>query len=336
MAYAALLVEGFDHTTGLDLFVKWQSGSGTPTISAGRIRGSAMAFGGYVRQYLDHLNAGTAFYDHVVFGVAYRTPNVLVGTVVVALDSGVASTGAGAFDLILNATGTLSLRRNATVIATGASVLAPATWYYLEVKVLIATTAVGSYELRINGVTELGPTSSVQTSSSTVNVLRLSNGGGTSAQYDDLVTQDWSVAGVDFLGDVSVATLFPSGAGNSTQFTPSASTNNTNVDDATADGDTTYNSDATVSDRDDFAMDNLPTNGTPYIVQVTTEARKDDAGSRTMRNYVRTSATNYDGTTKSLTDSYLFHQDVWNSDPSGGAWDQTKVDALNAGYKVQA
>jgi hypothetical protein len=343
VAYAALIVEGFDHYLIADLApTKWQSVFGAAgSIGAGRVRGSCYTTGTDTgaRQYFGHLAGSTANYDHLLVGTGFRPNNLGSVSTIFSFDSGASSTGSGPCDLVVTTSGILQFRRNGTVIDSAAAALVTGTWYYIEAKILVATTAVGSYEIRVNGVTVMGPTATVQTSSSTVNLFRLHNSAAAnpnSGSYDDLVVQDWSVANVDFLGDVSVATLIPDGAGNYTQWTPLSSTNVSNVDDATADGDTTYNADATVGDKDSFSMGNLPSNGTPYIVQVTAEARKDDAGSRTLRNFLRVGGTDYEGTSKAVTDTYLMHSDVWNSDPSGGAWDQTKVDALEVGEKVHA
>lgn len=338
MAYAGLFIDGFDHWASGNVTLKWTNIiSGNPQIISGRIRGSALRINNQgLRVYLDP-TGGAANYDHVLIGTAFRTSAYSAVTDFIDLDSGVATTAAGNWNFAFDSTGHIVIRRGTTVIATGTTILALNQWYYLEFKMLLATTAVGSYEVRINGVTELGPTSSVTTSNGTVNALRFSSPGGGSQDFDDLVVQDWSVSGVDFLGDVSVAALLPNGAGNYTQFTPSTGSNWQNVDDATPNGDTDYNSSATVGDKDSFAMTNLPVNGTPYMVQVLSEFRKDDAGSHTQRNFLRVGGTDYEGASNTVLDSYIYGtRDIWNSDPSGGAWDQTKIDALEAGYKVHA
>lgn len=340
MAYAALFIDGFDHWAAGDVLLKWanlQDVGTYPSIISGRIRGSAVRINNTgMRQYLDP-TGGSANYDRVLIGVAFRTSNYSAGTAFINLDSGVASTGSGNWNFAFDSSGHILIRRGGTTIATGTTILSLNTWYYLEFKMLLATGATGSYEVRINGVTELGPTSSVITASGTVNALRFTSPGGGSQDFDDLVVQDWSVGGVDFLGDVSVAALVPTGAGNYTQFTPSTGSNWQNVDDATPNGDTDYNASSTVGHKDSFAMSNLPVNGTPYMVQVLSEFRKDDAGSHTQRNFLRVGGTDYEGASNTVLDTYIYgKRDIWNSDPSGGAWDQTKVDALEAGYKVHA
>jgi hypothetical protein len=345
MAYAALLVDSFDAYAAADAGMRWGRVDNPQGFVAGRNgNGAQMTSGRALHRALDPSGALTT-YTKILIGIAikFNTFQTSAQAQIICLDTAIATGGNAPTEIFQNTDGTLSLRRNGTVIATGTTVLATGTWHYIELKVLIASGATGSYELRIDGNVELGPTSSVQTSSAAnVTYLRLNNtssgAGGSNWTADDLVVQDWSVAGVDFLGDVRVAALVPTGAGNYTQFSPSAGSNYQNVDDATPDGDTTYNSDATVGDKDSFVMDNLPTNGTPYIVQSFLQARKDDAGARTARQFLRISGSDYEGTTKTLSDS---HQgptfvDIWNSDPSGGAWNQTKVDGLEAGYKVQA
>jgi len=339
MAYAGLLIEGFDHFVIGDIGKKWAGEfSGNGSIISGRLGGSAIRYSSAgLRGRLDP-TGGSATYTKPLVGIALRTSAYNATDPLFSLDSGLANTQNGNCDVRITAGGLLQLTRAGTTIATGTNVLSLNTWYYIEAKILIASDATGSYELRVNGVTELGPTSSVQTSSSaTVDVLRLDTAGTSGNQdYDDIVVQDWSVAGVDFIGDARVATLLANAAGNYSQFTPLSSTNISNVDDTTADGDTTYNSDSTSGHKDSFAMGNLPTSGVPYIVQVTSEIRKDDSGSRTLRQFLRSGSTDYEGQSWSVTDTYQFRRDIWNSNPAGGVWDQTAVNALEAGYKVHA
>jgi hypothetical protein len=338
VAYAALVVESFDHEDTTSLASKYPGSSypsGVASIVGGRNGGSALQCGTN-NSFIASLDpsGASANYTKIVAGFAAYM-NLAVTGQIFQLRNGLA----GAMDFNIKATtgGLLQVCRAGTVIATGTTVLSATTFYYIEVKVLLATTAVGSYEVRINGVTEAALTaSSVQTSGAATASAWGLNGAGTTSRFDDLVIQDWSVAGVDFLGDVRIDASHTNAAGNYSQFGALSGTNESNVDEAVADGDTSFNSDATVSDKDSFVHDVFPTNGTPYIVQVTTQARKDDAGARSGRNFLRISGTDYEGATYALGTGYAMYRDIWNSDPSGGAWVQANVEAAEIGYKVQA
>src|SRR5262245_42384738 len=78
-------------------------------------------------------------------------------------------------ELNIDSTGHLLLKRGTTTIATGTTVLALGSWYYLELKAVIHDTA-GSYEVRIDGLTEAALTASgVDT-----------RNGGTTGQWDNV------------------------------------------------------------------------------------------------------------------------------------------------------
>lgn len=344
VAYAGLIVEGFDHEGSAAVIASKYAGSalGPITFVAGRIRGSAgRVTTGAANGWgilLDPAGA-SATYTKLLATFAWRKSGAGNSGQIMGFATGTGANANAEFNVYWNdAAKVISLRRGSTVIATGTTVLSVNTWYRIAIKVLIASGGTGSYELKINEITELGPTSSVQTSSAASATAMLFGFANFVNDFDDLVVQDWSVAGVDFFpGDVSVATAATVANGNYAQFTPLSSTNESNVDEATPDDDTTYNSDSVVGHRDSFTHDALPTNGTPYIVQVATDARKDDAGTRTMKNFLRESSTDYDAAAaQSLLDTYTILRDIWNSDPAGGAWTQAAIDAAEIGYKVQA
>jgi hypothetical protein len=54
-----------------------------------------------------------------------------------------------------------------------------------------------------------------------------------------------------------------------------------------------------------------------------------------MRGLLRTGSTNYAGTTKTLTSSYLTTADLWEKNPNTLlAWTRDNVDGLEAGVEV--
>jgi len=135
-----------------------------------------------------------------------------------------------------------------------------------------------------------------------------------------------------------VATSFPTGAGNHTQFTPSTGSNWQNVDDSAPNGDTDYNSDGTVGDRDSFVITDLPSVANAVkAVQYSLYARKDDAGTRQLAPFVRISGTNYDGTTVTMASSYGMFTEVKEQSPAtSSAWGVSEVNGMEYGYKVVA
>jgi hypothetical protein len=216
---------------------------------------------------------------------------------------------------------------------------------YLELKVTVHDST-GSVELRLNGAV-VATATNVDTrnaGSALPTYLHLGQVTAQSASsgiaIDDMYLCDdvGSAPTNTFLGDVRVATLRPSGAGNSTQFVPSAGSNYQNVDETLVDGDTTYNAESTVSDKDTFAMGDMPEAvdaifGTMQLVYW----RKDDAGPRSGRQVVRSGGTDYEGSTVIMLDSYKFDEQIRVVDPATAvAWTESGVNAIEAGYKVQA
>ena len=72
-------------------------------------------------------------------------------------------------------------------------------------------------------------------------------------------------------------------------------------------------------------------------VRLATVARKDDAGSRSLRAVLRSGATPANGVTRVLGTSYALYDDRFEVDPaSGAARTKAGVDALEAGVEVMA
>lgn len=232
---------------------------------------------------------------------------------------------------------------NGTLLGTSTNTVTVASHFQLKVKV---DNSAGTFELRINGALETSGTGLDTQNGGTATADRLRLGqvapgtgnGGTPASYDDLwfVDTQGSSPVNDFLGDCRIQALSPSAAGNTANFTPSTGSNYQNVDEATSNGDTDYNSDNTVGDKDTFAAGDLtPTAGTIFAVQHCVTARSDDAGSHTLKPVVRISGTDYDiGSGHAFSSSYICAVDLSETSPaSSSAWSISEVNAMEIGYK---
>ena len=72
-------------------------------------------------------------------------------------------------------------------------------------------------------------------------------------------------------------------------------------------------------------------------VQLAPVARKDDAGSRSLRVVLKSGATTASGATRLLGTSYALYDDRFEVDPATGtAWTNAGVDALQAAVEVVA
>jgi len=232
----------------------------------------------------------------------------------------------------------------ATVIATGTTALLSNNWTYLEFKAVIHNTS-GTYEVRINGSSTPELVATGQNTRTTANnqltgFQWIVGSGSGNTGHDDIYALDTTGAApfTDYLGEVRVQTLAPSGAGSSTQWTPLSSTNVSNVDDTLLsnpfDQDATYNSSSTAGQIDLFAVQDLSGTPTVYAVAVSWDARKDDAGARSVRAKLKSGATTGNGPTKTMNSSYTSYQDVFLTDPNtAAAWTGAAVNAIEAGYE---
>lgn len=132
-------------------------------------------------------------------------------------------------------------------------------------------------------------------------------------------------------------TALPTGDGATVAWAASAGSDYQCVDEATPNGDTDFISSATPNDIDTFTYPALGLAGTVLGVAPTSVARKDDAGVRSIREVVRTSGTNYPGGADlTLTSTYVNYQQVWETNPAGGAWTVAAVDGAQFGVKLTA
>ena len=248
-------------------------------------------------------------------------------------------------------TGALRVRRGGatgTSLGVSAAVLSIGAWYYIEFKVLLATGATGTYEVRVNTTNVLSGTSTITANAG----VTTWDGYGLIANTGDLpLASPWylddlyildGVTGPaggppnnDFLGPVRALKRVPNGAGASTDFTPSAGANWQNVDDATSDDDTTYNACSTPGDHDTYAYEPLGVTGTIFGVQTNVVCRSDGAGAETVRPKIRIDGTDYNGTTVGTSTSYTNSSQVYQVSPdSGVTWTEAEFDATEFGAEL--
>jgi hypothetical protein len=346
---ALLFVDSFDHyTSATHLGEKWglrSAGTSTATTSVGaygrnstnglQLAKAGAGDGAYVQRAVSNL--ATAVIGFALKGVGADL------ALVQFMDSSSVQCS-----VRLRADGRLeAYDASGAVIGTGTAIISSSVHKYVEIKATIHATT-GTIEVNVDGATDIdtGGNDDTQLSANAyMTAVRLGEHSSTSATYnydfDDFYLLDTTGGALDdFQGDSRVECLMPSGAGNYTDWTPSAGSNYENVDETAPDDDTTYNSTATVDDTDTYALGNLATvTGTVLAVAVTSRTRKEDAGARTLRNYLwLTSATikDQESAAFSPSTSYGFNQSIFTADGDSAAWSITKVNALEAGVTVEA
>jgi hypothetical protein len=139
----------------------------------------------------------------------------------------------------------------------------------------------------------------------------------------------------DFLGDVTVTALYPSGAGTTSGWTPSAGSNYQNVDETPANDDTDYNSTATLNAKDTYAMQDCAAGADIRAVQILAAVRKGAEGPGQVKLVTRSSSTDYDGAAQGIGGtSYSYVREIRETDPAtAAAWSESGWNAVEIGLK---
>jgi hypothetical protein len=253
----------------------------------------------------------------------------------------------------LNSSGFIEVRRGTsfstgTLLATstGHTAISATAWRGAQVKGLMHTSA-GQVTVSLDGVQVLD-TGVVQTAATSGSVSAIRFGQGTSGTnalwYDDFYVCDAVDATAtqgrpnnDFLGDLRVQVLAPTGAGDVTQWTPNTAVANWTTVDETPPSATDYNSDATAGHQDLYALGDLTgTIATVFAVQESLYVGKSDAGSAQVKPLLKENsvATSEAGQGLSTTAGPVFGALRGVRPSDGGLWTSTDVNALQAGAEV--
>jgi hypothetical protein len=222
-------------------------------------------------------------------------------------------------------------------------------WYYIECKVKFnPSTGAGQVKIDeqlIYDYTGDNVTTSNDFSPYDVSYARFRFGydyqtAEQNVQVDDFYLADSSGASNnDFLGDIRIDAIHPNGAGNYSQFTPSAGSNYQCVDEVGAD-ESDYVEAAVDGYKDSYAFPNVPTDlddADIKAVQIRTfSQRTATADNRKITPFIRTGSTDYSQSDVSLADSFgEARGDIVLLDPSdSNPWTQAKINACEFGMEV--
>jgi hypothetical protein len=235
---------------------------------------------------------------------------------------------------------------NGTVL--GSYVVNPISYtdfYYFECKCVLSDT-VGSVEVRMNGNVIINLTG-IDTKNGGTKTVFDSVGIGPSQTLNNVhdVVDDFYIcngAGStnnNFLGDVAVETLYPSGDGSSSQFLGSDGNSVSNyllVDEPNVPILTDYVEDAVSGHRDLYAIGNLVRSSGPvYGVQVTDHVRNSDSGAISAKTALKSGAVVANGPDFPVTTTWKTTWKMHELDPDGAIpWTIAKVNAVEAGVEV--
>jgi len=218
------------------------------------------------------------------------------------------------------------VRRGYDNVATGTKTLSPDTTYLIE-GYYKAHDTTGAIQVKVDGTLDVDFSGDTKPGSgTTVNRFRLDS----ECYIDNVVIDD-----AEFPGKTFIAMLTPSGAGNSTQLTPSSGTNYGCVDEIPA-SDTDYVSTNVINQTDTYQTTNLPSSVcTVKCMQVQSRMNKD--GTPTPQNVnmaVRVNGTDYFSSDIAVPSSYASVSNIWTVNPDdSAAWEKADIDGAEIGIK---
>ena len=339
---ALLFADGFDHYVTGDLTRKWSATStSTPIISTANPR--------YGAQHLRSSSLSTQYLIKAVpqpvtliAGAAVNPAAFPTGgnsSIITFLDGTLVQaslrvTGSGLLTVI---------KGSSTVLATSTTGISAGNYSYVEMKVLISST-VGTVQVKVNGTTVINATGlNTQSGSNTyIDGVFLGphiSSGNFNTDYDDFYICDTTGStNNDFLGDVRIEALYPSGAGSSTTWTPSTGSNYTCVDEATANI-TDYVTSTANDQIDTYAFGDLAeAAGSVKGIQINALAQKTDTAVKHIALIDRTASTDHISSDIALSTSWQYVQQIVETDSGNGgiAWTVANVNAAQFGVKSRA
>lgn len=224
---------------------------------------------------------------------------------------------------------------NSATLGTSAVGILPANaWNYIELRYKFDSS--GDIQVRVNG-TEVINLSGIDTRGAATALSYYSVRGPASGliYYDDIYICDTTgTTNNTFLGPIGVYTLMPS-ADNSVQMSPSSGANYSCVNEAPANGSTSYVTATSSTLTDFYAVDNLPVAISPTAiagVQVKARSMKPENNNGGLQLGVKADGVSSFGTAKTvLTSSWTSNFSIFETKPAGGAWDKTSIDAMDVG-----
>lgn len=217
----------------------------------------------------------------------------------------------------------------------------PQRWYFIECKIVLSHT-VGSYDIKVDGVTIISDTNVDTIDGSGADICRTVRFGldpSDDYEWADMYLCDTTGASLnDFIGDVHIETVLPDGDGNRTDWTPdSGLTNYTQVDEGETDRDTSYVESSTAGDDDLYTFAALTVDADTVLgCTVWVVGQSLDAGRRILNTRCRSSVSESTGIDMTLhSDRYRWVSGFFEQNPNGpAAWTVAAVNAAEFGVTL--
>jgi len=242
------------------------------------------------------------------------------------------------YELSVNSIGLLGLGQGGWPTGESLRAISAQTWNHLELKV-VEGNGTGLLELRVNSQTWLTISGqSIPTGGNLVagGVCWADQPWPVELLFDDFYLADGSgTRNNDYLGDVRIDALHPTGAGTFSQWTPSGAGQNWEMVDEPLPDHSDYVTATNTGDRDSYAFQPLPAMNTPTVlgVQVTALAKKTDAGAGTLKALTQSGATVATGTAQALTTDPTYLTTVFEQTATGVDWTEAELNAAEFGVE---
>ena len=281
-------------------------------------------------EYLSKTVTGAA---EMYFAFLYRHISASYGKQVLGLYNG-SNTALNVNCLITS--GLVTVRRGTTLLDTGSKVLAANTTYLIEVYAKIADSG-GRFVVKVDGETDIDFTGDTLESTYTqFDNVRLGYHGASyfGAAYFDNFIMDNSA----WIGDTKIQAIVPTGAGNSTNWTPSAGNNYACVDEIPP-SDADYVSTNSNDVVDTYAAGNLAGDvQSVKCVQIQSRARTDGAPTpKNLKLVARVNGTDYLSGDNAVSVAEKGLYNLWELNPDDSAsWEVSDVNAMEIGKRSAA
>ena len=228
--------------------------------------------------------------------------------------------------------------RGTTLLGIGTHNINNNTTYLIEVHVKIADTG-GILDVKVDGVSDStfsGDTKiGADTQFNRVNLgeWNTANGARGSAYYDNFIMDDAA-----WIGNTKIQKILPTGAGNATNWIPSAGANWQCVDECPP-SDVDYVSINAVDTVDTYAAGNMAGSiDSVKCVQIQSRTESDGAPTPTnLKLAVKSGVTTYLSGDKSVPAAPKGLWNLWETNPAdSAAWEETDVNAMEIGIKSAA
>lgn len=306
-------------------------------------RGLKISNSGYSHKF--QLNSGVTP-DEIVLGFAIKkvgTNNPTVNTSEALLKFQDFSGGSTHLTVLLNAGYNFNVYRDTTLLGTSSGkTVSDGVYHFFEIKAKIANSPNGYVQIWLDNTQILNLTGQDTLTGTNAYIRQCVLRAICSdiiTYFDDLYLLDTNGAAPcnDRLGDIRIDPLRPNGAGSHTDFTPSAGSNDENVDEAGGpDDDTTYNDGSDVGNQDSYAMEDLEALGaTIFGIKSQVTCKKTDAGARGYKILTRFNGSDFLSDEINPATDYETRAKIYQINPDdSAAFEEADINSMEIGVEI--